>query len=83
MLPAAAYGFVLLMAAIAYWILQQRINGISKGEDSSLKRAIGNDWKGKLSPDCLYVTAIVLAFVSSWFAIAIYVLGGIYVGNSG
>ena len=35
--------------------------------------AIGNDWKGKLSP-FLYVTAIVLAFVSSWFAVAIYVL---------
>ncbi|MGA8239140.1 MAG: TMEM175 family protein [Desulfobacterales bacterium] len=72
MLPAAAYGFVLLMAAIAYWILQQRII-ISQGENSILKRAIGNDWKGKLSP-LLYVTAIVLAFVSSWFAVAIYVL---------
>jgi uncharacterized membrane protein len=48
-LPAAAYGFVLLMAAIAYWILQQRIIA-SEGEGSILKRAIGNDWKGKLSP---------------------------------
>src|SRR5512147_2505675 len=48
-LPAAAYGFVLLMAAIAYWILQQRLIA-SQGERSILKRAIGNDWKGKLSP---------------------------------
>jgi uncharacterized membrane protein len=71
-LPAAVYGFVLLMAAIAYWILQQRIIA-SQGEDSLLKRAIGNDWKGRLSP-LLYVAAIVLAFVSQWLAISIYVL---------
>jgi len=71
-LPAAAYGFVLLMAAIAYWILQQRIIA-SQGEGSILKRAIGNDWKGKLSP-VLYVTAILLAFLSRWMAVVIYVL---------
>jgi uncharacterized membrane protein len=71
-MPAVAYGFVLLMAAIAYWILQQRIIS-SQGKDSILKRAIGNDWKGKLSP-LLYVAAIVLAFVSQWFAVSIYVL---------
>lgn len=71
-LPAAAYGVVLLMAAIAYWILQRQIIA-SQGEDSILKRAVGNDWKGKLSP-LLYAAAIVLAFVSSWLAVAIYVL---------
>jgi len=70
--PSAAYGFVLLMAAIAYWILQQRIIA-SQGDDSILKRAIGHDWKGKLSP-LLYLSAIFLAFVSQWIAIAIYVL---------
>jgi len=69
-LPAALYGFVLLMAAIAYWLLQQRII-VAQGEGSLLKRAIGQDWKGKLSP-VLYVSAIVLAFVSSWLAVAIY-----------
>ena len=69
-LPAAAYGVVLLMAAIAYWILQHRIIA-SQGEDSILKRAIGSDWKGKLSP-LLYVAAIVLAFVSPWLAVSIY-----------
>lgn len=69
-LPTALYGFVLLMAAIAYWLLQQRII-VVQGEDSLLKRAIGQDWKGKLSP-VLYVSAIVLAFVSSWLAVAIY-----------
>jgi len=70
-LPAAAYGAVLLMAAIAYWILQQRIIA-SQGENSALKRAVGNDWKGKLSP-LLYVVAIVLAFPTPWISIAIYV----------
>lgn len=70
--PAATYGFVLLMAAIAYWILQQRIIA-SQGEGSVLRRAIGSDWKGKLSP-VLYVSAIVLAFLSAWIAVAIYVL---------
>ncbi len=71
-MPVAAYGLVLLMAAIAYWILQQRIIA-SQGEDSILKRAIGNDWKGKLSP-LLYVSAIILAFVSNWLAVSIYVI---------
>jgi uncharacterized membrane protein len=71
-LPAVAYGFVLFMAAIAYYILQQRII-ISQGEDSSLKKAIGSDWKGKLSL-VLYIFAIFLAFIFSWLAIAIYAI---------
>jgi TMEM175 potassium channel family protein len=71
-LPAAAYGVVLLMAAIAYWILQQRIIA-SQGKGSVLKTAIGNDWKGKLSP-VLYLVAIISAFLSPWISIAIYVL---------
>jgi uncharacterized membrane protein len=69
-LPAAAYGFVLLMAAIAYWILQQRIIA-SQGKDSVLKKAVRHDWKGRISP-FLYSSAIALAFVSPWVAIAIY-----------
>ncbi len=70
-LPAAAYGLVLLMAAIAYWILQQRIIA-SQGEGSVLKKAIGSDWKGKLSP-VLYLAAIGLAFLSPWISVALYV----------
>ena len=70
-LPAAAYGMVLLMSGVAYVILQQRIIA-SQGEDSLLKKAIGSDWKGKLSP-ILYLTAIGLAFVSSWLSMAVYV----------
>jgi uncharacterized membrane protein len=68
--PSALYGVVLLMAAIAYWILQQIII-ISQGADSILKRAIGSDWKGKLSP-VLYAVAIPLAFSWRWGALGLY-----------
>ena len=47
--PSVLYGLVLLMAAIAYWILQQLIIA-AQGPDSLLKKAVGSDWKGKLSP---------------------------------
>ena len=69
--PSAVYGFVLLMAAIAYWLLQQCIIAV-QGSDSLLHRAIGSDWKGKLSP-VLYLVAIPLSFLSHWIAQAIYV----------
>jgi uncharacterized membrane protein len=70
-LPVAAYGVVLLMAAIAYFILQQRIIA-SQGESSILQKAIGSDWKGRLSP-VLYLSAIILSFWSPWASVAIYV----------
>ena len=70
--PTALYGFVLLMAAIAYYILQSRIIA-TQGRDSVLARAVGSDWKGKLSP-VLYVLAILIAFGSHWASKAIYVL---------
>jgi len=60
------------MASIAYWLLQQLIIA-SQGTDSLLQRAIGNDWKGKLSP-ILYALAILLAAWSQWFSIALYIL---------
>jgi uncharacterized membrane protein len=69
--PTAVYGFVLLMAALAYQILEHAIIG-KEGRDSLLGRAVGRDWKGKLSP-VLYFIAIPLAFVSSWIAVGIYV----------
>src|SRR6185312_13628136 len=46
--PTALYGMVLLMAAIAYYVLQQSIIRV-QGQDSILKMALGRDWKGKLS----------------------------------
>ena len=70
--PTALYGVVLLMAAIAYWLLQQLIIA-SQGKDSLLKKAVGNDWKGKLSP-ILYGAAVLLAFQWKWSAVVLYVL---------
>ena len=74
--PSALYGLVLLMAAIAYWMLQQLIIA-AQGRESLLKRAIGGDWKGKLSP-VLYVIAILAAFWSHWISQAIYVLVALF-----
>ena len=70
--PTALYGFVFLMAAIAYWILQQLLIA-SQGPDSLLKRAVGGDWKGKLSP-VLYAVAIPLAFWWRWISLGLYVV---------
>ncbi len=70
-IPTAVYGFVLLMAAIAYRVLQRTIIA-KEGRDSLLAQAIGKDRKGKISP-LLYLAAIPLAFVKSWIA------GGLYV----
>ena len=70
-IPTAVYGFVLLMAAIAYYVLQCAIIN-QQGRDSLLASAIGEDWKGKLSP-VLYFIAIPLAFVSPWIASGLYV----------
>lgn len=69
--PCALYGLILLMAAIAYWILQQLII-TAQGPDSVLKRAVGSDWKGKLSPLC-YVVGIAVAFWWRWLALALFV----------
>jgi len=70
-LPTAFYGFVILMASLAYMILQTAIIA-HQGPDSRLRRAVGRDIKGKISSG-LYVTAIPLAFVQPWIAIAIYI----------
>jgi|SRR3984885_21696 uncharacterized membrane protein len=70
--PSALYGADLLMAAIAYFILEQSIIAL-QGPESLLKRAIGRDWKGKSSP-LLYLAGIVAAFRSPAVSQAIYVL---------
>src|SRR5215472_10595625 len=71
--PTALYGAVLLLAGTAYYILQQTIIA-SEGRDSLLKRAVGRDWKGKVSP-LLYVTGIVVSLLSlPALAQALYVL---------
>ena len=69
--PTALYGLVLLMAAIAYYLLQQAIIR-SQGPDSILKKAVGRDWKGRLSP-VLYCAAIVATLLTPWISEAIFV----------
>ena len=71
-IPTAAYGCVLLMAAVSYWILQKTIIH-HQGTKSILASAIGIDWKGKLSM-ALYAAAIPLAFVSPWMANGLFIL---------
>jgi uncharacterized membrane protein len=70
--PVAAYGVVLLLAAIAYYILQTLILS-AHGPDFPLRQALGRDLKGKISPP-LYVSAIILAFVNRWIAVGVYVV---------
>jgi uncharacterized membrane protein len=74
--PSAVYGFVLLMAAIAYYILQRAIIR-DQGRDSLLAAAIGSDWKGKLSP-ALYLIAIPCSFLSPWIASSLYVFVALF-----
>lgn len=70
--PMAAYGFVLLMSAVAYFILQNSIIK-SEGPDSVLAYAVGRDLKGKASP-ILYGLGIAASFWNSWAAGFFYVL---------
>jgi uncharacterized membrane protein len=70
-LPTAIYGVVLLMAAIAYSILQRAIIA-GQGPGSKLAAAVGSDVKGRISI-ALYATAIAIAFVSQWFSDALYI----------
>lgn len=67
-LPTALYGFVLLMTAIAYFILQRAIL-VKQGQGSPLAGAIGRDLKGKISLLC-YGLAISLSFVNKWVVAA-------------
>lgn len=70
-LPTAAYGWVLLMAALAWKLLQMKL--LAHDESNvRLRKAIGADWKWKISV-AMYVAAIPLAFVNPWIAIALYV----------
>ncbi len=70
--PMALYGMVLLMAAIAYFVLERSILRV-EGRDSVLAKAIGRDIKGKISP-VLYIAGAGLAFVSPWISGGLYML---------
>jgi uncharacterized membrane protein len=71
-LPTAFYGVILFMAAMAYWLLQHFIIA-AQGEESLLRKAVGADWKGKVSP-VLYVIGALLAFWSAAIAQLVYIL---------
>lgn len=75
-MPTALYGFVLLMAGFAYWLLQQAIIR-SHGPEAILAKAIGADIKGKGSL-VLYLLAIALAFYNELLSDAIYVLVAVW-----
>jgi len=70
--PAALYGIVLLLSAVAFFILVRVLIAVH-GRDSVLATALGRDVKGKVSP-VIYLVAIPLSFVSPWLAYALYVL---------
>src|SRR3954463_1597167 len=69
-MPTALYGFVLLMCAISYYLLQQCIIK-TQGANSLLRHAVGDDWKGKLSP-LLYITAMIVALWMPAVSMALY-----------
>jgi uncharacterized membrane protein len=69
--PTAAYGVVLLAAAIAFYVLMRAIVR-DQGPDSVVQARIGRDLKGRLSP-VAYALSIPLAFVDRWIAVAIFV----------
>jgi uncharacterized membrane protein len=71
-MPTALYGVVLLMAAIAYYVLELAIIR-TQGPESILRKAVGRDWKGKLSP-LAYIVAIVMTLWVPVIANAIYVV---------
>jgi uncharacterized membrane protein len=70
--PVTLYGVVLLMCALAYYVLQRMIL-FKHGRDSLLSRAIGKDFKGKVSL-VLYAAAILLSLFTEWLAEGIYAL---------
>lgn len=71
-IPMALYGLILLMAAVAYFILQKQIIR-NHGKESILAKAIGKDYKGKASP-ILYSLAIASCWINAWIAGIIYIL---------
>ena len=69
--PVSVYGFLLLMCAISYTILQNKLIRLH-GKDSLLDKAVKDDKKGKISVLC-YILAIPLAFVTPWISGLLYI----------
>ena len=73
--PSAVYGGVLLMAAVSWYILQLTILR-AQGRDGVLRRALGSDWKGRLSP-ALYLAGVVASFCVTGLAQAMYLVAAL------
>ena len=73
--PTALYGVLLLLAGVAYWILQGRLLA-AEGPGSRLRAAIGRDLKGKLTP-AIYIAGILLTLVDQWLGVAMYVVAAV------
>jgi uncharacterized membrane protein len=71
-IPVATYGFVLMMAGIAYYILAHSLRALH-GQDSEFTKALGNDRKGKISV-LLYVIGIIFCFIHPWIGFAFYAM---------
>ncbi len=71
-LPSAAYGMILFLSGMSYLILQKSIIA-SDGDNSPLKKAIGNDWKGKVT-SLLIILGVIFSFFQAVLSIIIYVL---------
>ena len=69
-MPVAAFGAVLLLAGLAYYVLERSLIAV-EGEEATIARAVGAKTKEWISVT-LYAAAIGLAFVSPWISIAIY-----------
>lgn len=70
--PTVVYGLVLLLAAIAYYLLKLAILAAA-GPNSKLAAALGDDLKGRISP-VIYVAGIAAAYITPWISIALYVV---------
>ncbi|GLU35041.1 TMEM175 family protein [Trinickia caryophylli] len=70
--PVALYGGVLLMSAIAYFILTRVLLHV-QGPNSTLARAIGRDIKGGVSI-AAYLAGMVAAFVAPVISVVLYTL---------
>jgi uncharacterized membrane protein len=73
--PTALYGVVLLMAAVAYWILQRALIRAG-GSRSALAGAVGGDWKGKISP-VIYIGGILVSYRAAWIAQLLYAIAAL------
>jgi len=70
--PVILYGIVLMMAGLAYYFLAHCLADVH-GEESTLSKALGKDWKGKISV-IIYAIGIGLSFINPWLGFGSYAL---------